>query len=143
MVGLYIVTTYLWKLNKGLIIRRSNIMNSKLILFKATFNICILYFQNVARLYSTRVSVITFTPISTAFPATVFTKWTLAQCIFVDIWCTEYHANRTKIAEHTGEFALNPLNKVWLSLHRFSWNSRFLNGIVCKFPVPNFTHVSR
>lgn len=63
-----------------------------------------------------------FTPINMAFTASIFTKPTITQQTFIDIY-TEVYTNLTKNVEFTDKIPFAPLNYKWLSLHRFLQNS--------------------
>jgi hypothetical protein len=59
-----------------------------------------------------------------AFVVTIFTK-AHNRTISVDISCAEFTS----------------LTEVWLSLHRFSLNAYFPNGITWTFPAHEFTNI--
>lgn len=52
---------------------------------------------------------------SVTFTASIFLKLLFAQCILVDILCTEFHPNRSITAEIVGRDVFRPSSATWLS----------------------------
>jgi hypothetical protein len=57
--------------------------------------------------------------------------------------CNEFRPHRSKNVNRKDTGAFTPRSKVWLSLNRFSWNSKRLSDITWRSVIKNFTQTSQ
>jgi len=74
-----------------------------------------------------------------AFIAQIFTELQLINFNRMEIFYADYHPDRSRNMCITGSGSFRSVNKAWLSLGRFSRNSRLLDSFLS--PLPDFTKI--
>ena len=96
-------------------------------------------FQKVVGFHSQRLGGIPLTTIGKVF----FFSLPMFQLRSLQISYTEFHENHTMNVESTDLNSVTAMSKEWLSLFRFSRNSRSRLTILWTTPAPNFIQIGR
>lgn len=78
-----------------------------------------------------------------AFTLSIFTKLKITQWISVDNSCTKFYPSWMKNVKNMSTILFYILHKVCPSLHWFSQNQQWYNGIMWIASVPNFIQISQ